>query len=119
MQGFRAGVVAAVVAAVVIAGGVALTGCVAAVIGSAPHSGTATDTRARASGSADAKLADTVRARFDGIAALRTAAIDISAYSGTVTLRGTAATSAARGEAERVTRGVTGVAMVDNQLKVK
>ena len=115
MQGFRAGVVAIVV----IAAGCALTGCVAAVIGSAPHSGTATDTRARASGSADAKLADAVRARFDAIAALRTAAIDISAYSGTVTLRGTAATSATRGEAERVTRGVTGVAVVDNQLKVK
>ncbi len=96
-----------------------LGGCVAAVIGTAPNSGTSADMRARTPAGADAALAAAVRGRLSAEAALRTAPIDVSAYSGVVTLRGTVAAQTLRAAAERSARAVAGVVAVNNQLKVK
>lgn len=93
-----------------------LCGCVAAVIGSAPHSGTPADTRAVARSAAPLDAA--VRARIGADADLRGAPISVSAAGSTVTLRGTVATAAQRAEAERMARTVAGVGAVNNQLKV-
>lgn len=98
-----------------------LCGCVAAVIGNAPHSGTPADTRAGAHSAAPpsaAPLDAAVRARIGADAALRGAPISVSAAGSTVTLRGTVATAAQRAEAERMARTVAGVGAVNNQLKV-
>jgi osmotically-inducible protein OsmY len=95
---------------------VLLCGCVAAVIGNAPHSGTPADTRAGAYSAAPLDTA--VRARLGADAALRGAPISVSATGGTVTLRGTVATAAQRAEAERMARTVAGVSAVNNQLRV-
>ena len=97
-------------------GAVLLGGCVAAVIGNAPHSGTSADPRATAQ--AAAPLDAAVRARLGADPALRGQPISVSAAGGTVTLRGTVATSAQRAEAERTARAVAGVGAVNNQLKV-
>ena len=96
-----------------------LGGCVAAVIGQAPDSGTSADTRARAPAGADATLAAAVRGRLGADAALRSALIAVSAYSGVVTLHGAVATATLRTAAERSARTVAGVVAVNNQLKVK
>lgn len=95
-----------------------LAGCVAAVIGSSPQSGTATDMRARAP-TADAALSGAVRARFGADTALRAAPIAVSASRGTVTLSGTVASAAVRRSAEQAARSVAGVNTVNNQLEVK
>jgi osmotically-inducible protein OsmY len=105
-------------AAAIMAGGL-LTGCVAAVIGSAPQSGTASDTRARAPAAPDAALGSAVRARFGAEPGLRAAPIEVSASRGTVTLRGTVASAAVRRHAEQAARTVAGVSTVNNQLEVK
>ncbi len=102
-----------------IAAAALLGGCVAAVIGQAPRSGTSADTRGRAAADADATLAGAVRSRLSAEALLRSAPIAVSAYSGTVTLRGTVATETLRAAAERSARSVAGVVAVNNQLKVK
>ncbi len=96
-----------------------LGGCVAAVIGQAPTSGTSADLRARAPADADGALVGVVRGHFGADAALRSAPIAVSAYSGVVTLRGTVATATLRAAAERSARTVSGVVAVNNQLKVK
>jgi osmotically-inducible protein OsmY len=95
-----------------------LAGCVAAVIGNAPNSGTAADSRARGGASADATLAATVRTRLAGDAQWRQAKITVSAAGGTVTLRGKVASAAQRVSVERTVRTVAGVSAVDNQLEV-
>ena len=96
-----------------------LSGCVAAVIGQAPNSGTSTDTRARAPAGADATLAAAVHGRLGADAGLRSAPIAVNAYSGVVTLSGTVATATLRAAAERSARAVAGVVAVNNQLEVK
>jgi hyperosmotically inducible protein len=111
------GVETAGVAAVAV--GCLLTGCVAAVIGSAPQSGTAADTRARAPAAADTALSNAVRARIDADARLRAAPIGVSASRGTVTLSGTVASAGLRRSAEQLARTVAGVSTVNNQLEVK
>ena len=95
-----------------------LCGCVAAVIGNAPRSGTPADTRAVAQ--SPAPLDATVRERLGVDPALRGAAVSVSvsAAGGTVTLRGTVATAAQRAAAERTARTVAGVSTVNNLLKV-
>ena len=111
MRSFTVGALTVVV-------GVLLTGCVAAIIGSAPQSGTATDVRARSS-AGDTVLASTVRDKLSAVASLRAAAIDVSAARARVSLHGTVASAALRVEAERIARSVNGVAAVNNQLEVK
>jgi len=96
-----------------------LTGCVAAVIGSSPGSGRASDTRARSSAGSDAALAAEVRSRIASDAALRAEAVEVSVQGGTVTLRGLVSSGAERSGAERLARAVAGVAAVNNLLKVK
>ncbi len=93
-----------------------LCGCVAAVIGNAPGSGTPADQRAAVRSAAP--LDATVRARLGADPALRGAPISVSAAGGTVTLSGTVATAAQRAAAERTARSVAGVSAVNNQLKV-
>lgn len=101
-----------------LAAGLLLAGCVAAVIGNAPNSGTASDTRARGEAASDAALASAVRARLGGDTQLRRAPITVSATAGTVTLRGKVASAAQRVAAERAVRDVAGVGAVNNQLEV-
>ncbi|MDE2219878.1 MAG: BON domain-containing protein [Gammaproteobacteria bacterium] len=105
-----------VLAGLVGAGAVLLGGCVAALIGNAPHSGTLADPRPAVQGTVPVDAA--VRARLGADPALRGGAISVSAAGGTVTLRGTVATSAQRAQAERAARAVAGVSAVNNQLKV-
>ena len=106
-----------------------LAGCVAAVIGNSPDSGTAVDTRARSApgadaagadaAGADAALAGQVRARFAADPVLHSEPIEVSALGGKITLRGVVASSAARSSAERLVRTVAGVRTVNNLLKVQ
>ena len=103
---------------IVVACGTALGGCVAAVIGNAPHSGTVTDSRARAPVNPDLALSVAVSERLGADGALRRAAISVSARGGTVTLRGGVGSEALRLSAERSARAVAGVSSVDNQLQV-
>ncbi len=103
---------------VTLAASLLLAGCVAAVIGNAPNSGTAADSRARADAQADATLGSAVRARIGADAALRRAPITVSAAAGTVTLRGSVGSAAQRAAAERTARAVAGVVAVNNQLEV-
>ncbi|HMI37951.1 MAG TPA: BON domain-containing protein [Steroidobacteraceae bacterium] len=110
----RLGFAAATVGALVL-----LAGCVAAVIGSSPHSGTAADTRARSSAGTDAGLAAAVQSRIAADAALGAEALEVSVQGGAVTLRGLVASSAERNSAERLVRTVAGVTAVNNLLKVK
>jgi hyperosmotically inducible periplasmic protein len=93
-----------------------LCGCVAAVIGNSPHSGTPADPRAAVQSAAPLDAA--VRERIGADPTLRGAPISVSAVGGTVTLRGTVATVAQRAAAERTARTVAGVSAVNNQLKV-
>lgn len=94
------------------------TGCVAAVLGSAPQSGTAADTRLRGASSAASSLQGAVTARLAADATLRGAKVEVSASGGIVTLRGTALSAAQRSAAERVAKATSGVSSVVNQLKV-
>ena len=110
----RPGFAAAMVGALAL-----LAGCVAAVIGSSPNSGTAADTRARTSAGTDAALASAVRSRIASDAVLGAEALEVSVQGATVTLRGQVASSAERSNAERLVRTVAGVAAVNNLLKVK
>jgi osmotically-inducible protein OsmY len=103
---------------VVVAFGVALSGCVAAVVGNAPHSGTAADQRARPPGDADAALGSAVSERVGANAALRSARVLVSAQGGIVTLRGSVGSEALRSEAARAARSVAGVIAVNNLLQV-
>jgi hyperosmotically inducible periplasmic protein len=93
-----------------------LCGCVAGVIGSAPHSGTPSGPGAAAQSVGPLDAA--VRERIGADPALRGVPISVSATGGTVTLRGTVATAAQRAAAERTARTVAGVSAVNNQLKV-
>jgi hyperosmotically inducible periplasmic protein len=111
-----AGAVGTVVVAAVVVAAALLCGCVAAVIGNSPHSGTPADTRAVAQ--SPAPLDAAVRERLGVDPALRGAAVSVSAAGGTVTLRGTVATVEQRAAAERAARAVAGVGAVNNQLKV-
>lgn len=95
-----------------------LGGCVAAVIGNAPDSGTAADSRAHADAQADAALGSAVRARIGADAVLGRAPITVSASAGTVTLSGAVGSAAQRAAAERAVRTVAGVVAVNNQLEV-
>jgi osmotically-inducible protein OsmY len=102
-----------------VAAAMLLCGCVAAVIGNSPNSGTAVDARARSAAGADAAIAGQVRSRLAADPALRGEPIEVSAQGGTITLRGKVAASAARSSAERLARTVAGVLTVNNLLKVK
>ena len=104
---------------VTLAASLLLGGCVAAVIGNAPSSGTAADTRARVDAQSDTALGSAVRTRIAADAVLRGAPITVSASGGTVTLRGSVANAAQRAAAERAARAVAGVVAVNNQLEVK
>ncbi len=101
-----------------VAAALLLGGCVAAVIGNAPNSGTASDSRARSQAPSDAALASAVRARLGADAQFRQAPVTVSATGGTVTLRGKVASAAQRVAAERAVRSVAGVTAVNNQLEV-
>jgi len=109
---------ARVLAMVSAAAALLLGGCVAAVIGNAPNSGTVADSRARGEATANATLASTVRARLGSDTQLRQAPITVSAAAGIVTLRGNVASAAQRVAAERTVRSVAGVSAVNNQLEV-
>jgi osmotically-inducible protein OsmY len=102
-----------------VAASMLLAGCVATVIGNSRNSGTAADTRARSTASADAALAGEVRSRLAADPALHSEPIEVSALGGTITLRGLVASGAARSGAERLARTVAGVMAVNNLLKVK
>ena len=95
-----------------------LGGCVAAVVGHAPNSGTTGDSRARTAAAPDGALVTAVRAKLNGSATLRSAPITVNAAGGTVLLSGSVANAAQRALAERVVRSVAGVVAVDNQLEV-
>ena len=92
-------------------------GCVASVLGSAPESGTAADTRLQGPNAAGS-LQVAVTERLAADAALRGAHVEVSASGSIVTLRGTALSAAQRSAAERVARATSGVSSVINQLKV-
>jgi len=94
------------------------TGCVAAVLGSAPNSGTAADTRLRGPSGAATSLQGAVSARLANDATLRGAHVEVSASGSIVTLRGTALSAGQRSAAERVAKATGGVSTVINQLKV-
>src|SRR5260221_11534299 len=100
-----------------------LAGCVAAVIGNSPYSGTAADTRARSApgaqtAGADAALAGRLRSRFAADPVLRSQLIDVSALAGTVPLSGVVTSTAARSGAERLGRAAAGGTRGNNLLKV-
>jgi osmotically-inducible protein OsmY len=103
---------------IVVGLGLILGGCVAAVIGNAPQSGTAADPRERSGTDADAALSAAVSGRLGANAALSHAAIGVSAQDGMVTLRGRVGSEALRASAERIARAVAGVVSVHNQLQV-
>jgi len=103
---------------VAVMAGALLAGCVAAVIGNAPNSGTAGDSRARTAVAPDAALVAAVRAKLNANATLRSAPITVNAAGGTVLLSGSVANAAQRALAERVARSVVGVITVNNQLEV-
>jgi osmotically-inducible protein OsmY len=92
-------------------------GCVAAVLGNAPNSGTVSDTRLRGAGGNEA-LQNAVHARLAADGALRGADVQVSASGSVVTLTGTARTAAQSSAAGRVARATSGVSSVVNQLKV-
>ena len=93
-------------------------GCVAAVLGSAPQSGTAADTRLRGASSAASALQGVVTARLTADVRLRGANVEVSVSGSIVTLRGTAVSAAQRSAAARVAEATGGVSSVINQLKV-
>jgi len=111
---------------VALALGLSLAGCVAALLGDAPNSGTASDTRARSGESApvaavaadQAPLALAVRQRLAADPALRGATLQVSSRGTVVTLRGMARNSEQRAAAARVALATSGVVSVNNQLKV-
>jgi osmotically-inducible protein OsmY len=92
-------------------------GCVAGVLGSAPHSGTASDTRLRGASGNEA-LQSAVRARLTADSALRGANVQVNASGSIVTLSGTAVSAAQSTAAGRVAKATSGVSSVVNQLKV-
>jgi hypothetical protein len=98
--------------------GLLQAGCVAAVLGNAPTSGTAADTRLRGPSGATASLQGAVSARLANDAALRGAHVEVSASGSIVTLRGTALSAAQRSAATRAAQATSGVSSVINQLKV-
>jgi osmotically-inducible protein OsmY len=93
-------------------------GCVAAVLGSAPDSGTAADTRLSGANAGEARLQSAVRTRLAADAALRGANVQVNASGSVVTLRGTALSASQRSEVARVAKATSGVSAVVNQLKV-
>ena len=90
----------------------------AAVLGSAPDSGTASDTRLRGASDSEARLQSAVRARLAADGALRGANVQVSASGSVVTLTGTAVSAAQSSAAGRVAKATSGVSSVVNQLKV-
>lgn len=98
--------------------GLLQAGCVAAVLGNAPDSGSAADTRLRGPSGATTSLRSAVSARLAADATLRGANVEVSANGSIVTLRGTALSAAQRSAATRVAQATGGVSSVINQLKV-
>ena len=102
--------------------GVVLSGCVASILGSAPQSGTPADARARGpeieAGNPGA-LSSTVQRRLAAESALAGTDLAVSAQGGHVTLSGTVQNPAQRALADRVTRAVSGVSAVNNQIEVQ
>ena len=80
-------------------------------------------TSANAAGDADQKLADQVRTALNGGTAEATADasknVQVSASSGTVTLKGTVTSDAQKTQIETAAKAVSGVSKVVNQLEVK
>jgi len=100
----------------------ALSGCVAAILGSAPQSGTPADTRARAPdivASGPGALGVAVQQRLASESTLAGADLAVSAQAGRVTLSGTVRNPAQRALAGRVARAVSGVSAVNNQIEVQ
>jgi osmotically-inducible protein OsmY len=95
-----------------------LAGCVAAVLGNAPQSGTAADTRLRGPSDSESRLQGAVRSALAADAALRGADVQVNASGSVVTLRGTALSAAQSSAAARVAKATHGVSAVVNQLKV-
>ena len=107
---------------VALGAGVLLSGCVAAILGSAPQSGTPADARARGPGieaSGPAALSSAVQRRLAAESALAGTDVVVSAQGGHVTLSGTVQNPAQRALAGRVTRAVNGVSAVNNQIEVQ
>jgi len=97
---------------------VVLGSCVAAVLGNAPQSGTAADTRLSGASGSDARLQSAVRSRLAADAALSGASVQVDARGSVVTLRGTALSAAQSTAAARVAKATAGVSSVVNQIKV-
>jgi len=97
---------------------VVLGGCVAAVLGNAPQSGTAADTRLSGASGSDARLQSAVRSHLTADVALSGASVQVDARGSVVTLRGTALSAAQSTAAARVAKATAGVSSVVNQIKV-
>ena len=97
---------------------VVLGGCVAAVLGDAPQSGTAADTRLSGARDSGGRLRSAVRGRLAADAALSGATIEVAASGGGVTLTGTALSAAQSSTAARDAMATAGVSSVVNQIKV-
>ena len=95
-----------------------LAGCVAAVLGNAPRSGTTADTRLSGPSDSEARLQGAVQRQLAADAALRGADVQVYASGSVVTLRGTALSAAQSSAAARVAKATSGVSAVVNQLKV-
>ena len=95
-----------------------LSGCVAAVLGNAPNSGTAADSRLSGSRGSEMRLQDAVRSRLAADTTLRGANVQVTASGSVVTLSGTALSAAQSSAAARVAKATNGVSSVVNQLKV-
>jgi len=101
----------------VLAATLLLGGCIAAVIGQGPNSGTVNDSRY--ANSADERLVRAVRERFAADAALQGLVLEVRAQGGSVTLRGAVASRTLVARAVRIARAVDGVVAVNNQLEVE
>jgi hyperosmotically inducible protein len=101
--------------------GIALSGCVAAVVGGAAAGGyyVGKDDRSADRIAADAAITADVKARLIGEPGIRSFSINVDTFNGNVSLKGDVKTGAQRATAERLARKARGVKSVRNQLVVK
>ena len=105
--------------AVVATAVLALSGCVAAVVGTGGGNQAGQEPRTAAAKQADAALSAEVKSRLAADKSLSAGAISVSATDGVVTLRGRVASSAQRAAAERDARATPGVKVVISDLEVR
>ncbi len=94
------------------------SGCTAFVVGGGGGYQAGKDERSSAVVSADTSITSEIRNQFAADSLLRDAGILVRTYSGTVTLSGTVAKSAARDQAGRIAKSTKGAVMVNNQIVV-